>query len=86
MSKEDRKAYAKQIEQDRRNEAERGEIQRRLDKIRPFRDFLIRSAAPDALRTALDDWTEDLTGDRTFFWPGHMNSPTPKILLKHERK
>ena len=65
---------------------ERARIREKLDVIGPFRNFLIRSAAPDSLRHALDDWTENLTGDRTFFWSTHMNSQKSRILLKHERK
>ena len=86
MSRKDRIAYAKQCKQDFFNEIERSHVRAKLDKIGPFRDFLIKSAAPEDLSHALDDWTEDLTGDRTFFWSNHMNAPKPKILLKHERK
>ena len=85
MSKAERKAYAKQIEQEYRDEAERTHIRAKLDKIGPFRSFLIKSAAPDELTKALDDWTGDLTGDRTFFWAGNGCTPKPRILLKHER-
>lgn len=86
MTRAERLAYAKQQKQRAREDSERAEIQAMLDVIGPFRHFLIKSHAPDALRNALDDWAEDLTGDRTFFWSRHCNAPAPRILLKHERQ
>jgi hypothetical protein len=68
------------------DDIERGKIKAKLDVIGPFRDFLIKAHAPHAMLTALDDWTEELSGDRSFFWSRHVNCPTPRILLKHERR
>jgi len=86
MTKAERRAYAKQREQDYLEECERTRIREQLDVIGKFRDFLLSNGSPDELMSALDDWTGKLTGDRTFFWSRNYNTPSPKILLPHERK
>lgn len=69
-----------------RDDIERSNVKAKLDVIGPFRDFLVKSGAPRATREALDDWTEQLCGSRTYFWSRNYNTPAPPILLPHERK
>jgi len=78
------KAYMAERRQKENDEQERGRIAETLEFIRPFHSFIVRHG-PDVLRRCLDDWVEDLCGHRQYYDPGHMNSPKPRILLKHER-
>jgi hypothetical protein len=73
MSRAERIGYARERKQQMLDDIERDEIKAKHDVIGPFRNFLIKSHAPDALRNALDDWTEELSGDRTFFWSRHTS-------------
>lgn len=85
MTKAERIAYARFLKRQQRDDMERANIKRKLDVIGPFRNFLIETGAPDSLRNALDDWVEDLSGDRTYFWSRNYSGTSPRILLKHER-
>lgn len=78
------KADMAECRQKENEEAERRRIAETLEFIRPFHSYLVMRA-PDVLRRCLEDWIEDLCGNRRYFDPGHMNSPKPRILLKHER-
>jgi hypothetical protein len=61
------------------------DVQAKLDVIGPFRKFLIESRAPIELVDRLDDWIEELTGRRDFFWAHDSGHAKPEIKLPHER-
>lgn len=79
------KAYVAEQERKRRDDAARAAIKAKLDTIGPFRDFLIKNAAPLDLLERLDDWVGDLAGDRSYFHSRDSSRPAPVIKLPHER-
>lgn len=69
------KAYAKEREQEFRDEMERNRIKAELETIGPLWNFLLKSGVPDDFHTKLDNWVEELTGDRTYFHARERKKP-----------
>jgi len=72
------KAYLAERRRKENEEQERRRIAETLEFIRPFHHYLVMRA-PDVLRKCLDDWVEDLCGNRHSFEAGHMNSPNRRF-------
>jgi hypothetical protein len=69
MSKAERKAYAKQIDEQRAAESHAIKVAEDLEALRVLRHYLVfkvKVRIPrDALMDAIDDYAGELTGDRT---------------------